>query len=1368
MDKDDKSCGMNPLDTKGLCLLSLDGGGVRGLSTLYILKDIMDRVNRELAEREGVGKRVVKPCDVFDLIAGTSTGGLIAIMLGRLKMDVDQCIKEYESLMDVVFGKRRSRLPVSFRGDTKARFDAKSLQKAVQDVIRRQGQGVDDLLNDKGGSGCRVFVCATAASGSMVVRLRSYDSPIHDPVAPKGVKIYEAALATAAAPSFFDRVALDGSKYVDGALGANNPIEELESEARKIWCGGSDLSQGLSLEGLSKCIVSLGTGKSAHNAKDIKEDIIGLTKTLVKMTTSTDPAEARFRDRWSGHFDEGRAFRFTVRRGLEGVKLHEFGKRSAMIDVTKRYLHDHDVRRDLESCARNLALKQGKADLRLSKTIKDYNLMLQSSVTLVSPSSPPQQIPGICLALGKHTDYTSDGSSSPKPLPPLEKVEVKRYQSIPLMRNENFTGREDTLQALDGMLFKDRFQSRMAIFALGGCGKTQVALEFAWRVLEQYADCSVFWVVVTSSDSINQGYESIARRLGIRSEPGCDIKILVKEYLDGSAFEGRCLLVFDNVDDSKLWEGDKSKPVGIGREGLKRYVPVNRKCSVLVTTRFEKIATAITSTTVNQVSLPPLEQSAAIDMLQKLLPDKLKKEVGWDLRLGELCEKLTYLPLAITQAASFMANTDNVDIAYYIEALDGKSEEDTYELLNEDFEDKGRYEEIENSIASTWLISFERLEKDEPHAALILKTISFLDHKNIPRQLFPAGPSILKQEKAIAALTGYSFLTKRENGNYDMHRLVHLVTNNWVRQSLGSDISVEIENFYTMLDDQIPSISKIVELEAETRMLYTGHLRHVVAGIPGHNWQNIAEQNDVASIYLKLRLVTYLSLFSNDNYGYGSLEMEALSRPLYESSTEILGPEHVVTLGCLYSYILSSCHVAGSFQELSPSMKQSLLTENGFVRSPQEMTDLARFYVQLQERVHGKGSDLYTEALRLLSNCLRHLSQNESDAEKLLRDAIEGFNSPKKDSALTVQYLRSKQDLTSLLRAQGGRDEEALSILKELAPEMEEFYGLHNSATLRVYIKLFLTLSRLKRDEEAWELAKSNEIDPHLVRRVFGLTSDTAMEFTSEIYACIFRVTADYVEGERIARESVMEYKQCLGNEHWRTLESSSFLAAFIYKQGRIAEAEALQRETLEVQERVLGPLERDSLDTARCLIDSLFSLRKLDDAFAGFREKYYPLLQTSGLDPQSSSELLSILGQLFFGLWRTWDTDWNTGRTLEERDDVCQMYLKAELSRPDPSPWDRARAMRYHSLVLHRKPNGHDDSLNVLREAVELVREVDTKDVPPEIRFWNEPNDKLLLVMSAEIEEWEAFMCPDYCVLDQPLPSVEALFLLHQIPGNP
>ena len=72
---------------KPLRILSIDGGGVRGISTLYILKELMGQIAREHAANNPDAPEISPlPCEYFDLICGTSTGGLIALMLGRLRM----------------------------------------------------------------------------------------------------------------------------------------------------------------------------------------------------------------------------------------------------------------------------------------------------------------------------------------------------------------------------------------------------------------------------------------------------------------------------------------------------------------------------------------------------------------------------------------------------------------------------------------------------------------------------------------------------------------------------------------------------------------------------------------------------------------------------------------------------------------------------------------------------------------------------------------------------------------------------------------------------------------------------------------------------------------------------------------------------------------------------------------------------------------------------------------------------------------------------------------------------------------------------------------------------------------------------------
>lgn len=89
-------------------LLFADGGGVRGLSTLLILQGLMSQINksiRDLGDSEDP-HRDVEPHEIFELVAGTSTGGLIAIMLGKLGMTIEECIEAYHELSRTIFGKR--------------------------------------------------------------------------------------------------------------------------------------------------------------------------------------------------------------------------------------------------------------------------------------------------------------------------------------------------------------------------------------------------------------------------------------------------------------------------------------------------------------------------------------------------------------------------------------------------------------------------------------------------------------------------------------------------------------------------------------------------------------------------------------------------------------------------------------------------------------------------------------------------------------------------------------------------------------------------------------------------------------------------------------------------------------------------------------------------------------------------------------------------------------------------------------------------------------------------------------------------------------------------------------------------------------
>ncbi|RYO26426.1 hypothetical protein AA0113_g12484 [Alternaria arborescens] len=338
----------NPLDTTGLCLLSLDGGGVRGLSTLYILQGLMARLNHQ---RQSACLPRVKPCEVFDLIGGTSTGGLIAIMLGRLEMDVDACIASYSELMKTVFEEKSSWLPVSWSGKVKARFDSAKLKCAVEDAISKTDAFSADALNDGKARGCRTFVCATAKETAGITRLRSYTLPDEGEIP---ATIGEAALATSAATGFFDPVSIGARQFVDGALGVNNPVDEVEGEAANIWSPDTG-----DLKPLVKCFVSIGTG---HPGKKALEDNIVkfLSKSLVGIATETEKTERKFIARWAKHYDEKRYFRFNVDQGLQEVGLAEYKEQGRMQAATDEYLRHQGQKFRVRDCVENLQQKQTK------------------------------------------------------------------------------------------------------------------------------------------------------------------------------------------------------------------------------------------------------------------------------------------------------------------------------------------------------------------------------------------------------------------------------------------------------------------------------------------------------------------------------------------------------------------------------------------------------------------------------------------------------------------------------------------------------------------------------------------------------------------------------------------------------------------------------------------------------------------------------------------------------------------------------------------------------------------------------------------------------------------------------------------------
>jgi predicted acylesterase/phospholipase RssA len=135
-----------------LRLLSLDGGGVRGLSSLMVLDDLMENIAQE---EKRIGKRSksdttpLKPCDYFDLIGGTSTGGIIAILLSRLRLDCKQCIGIYTKLAEDIFKHDKSIQLFGVKIPTGgSRFSGAVLERAIKQALIDLNYDPDELMWD--------------------------------------------------------------------------------------------------------------------------------------------------------------------------------------------------------------------------------------------------------------------------------------------------------------------------------------------------------------------------------------------------------------------------------------------------------------------------------------------------------------------------------------------------------------------------------------------------------------------------------------------------------------------------------------------------------------------------------------------------------------------------------------------------------------------------------------------------------------------------------------------------------------------------------------------------------------------------------------------------------------------------------------------------------------------------------------------------------------------------------------------------------------------------------------------------------------------------------------------------------------------
>ena len=296
-----------------LRVLTIDGGGIRGVVPLRILQTL---------EKECGGKRIDQ---VFDLICGTSTGGIIAILLGCLHLNVATCLSIYDKLGSQVFDVNLLRK--GWTGVSEgAAFSGTKMTKLIKQELVLQGFNENLCLSDiEARRGPRVFV--TSSRDGRPFLFRNYDSA-NDANGRSDSFVWEAVRATSAAPLYFPSLTINGVVYCDGGMGCNNPTQVALAEIERMqdWKGRK-----------VGCVVSLGTGLASYRTNS--GSIRGLLRYISNVTTDCENTHALVADMRR----EFQYERFNPGGGVGDYSLSSFENVNAMVLATEAYLGGRDI-----------------------------------------------------------------------------------------------------------------------------------------------------------------------------------------------------------------------------------------------------------------------------------------------------------------------------------------------------------------------------------------------------------------------------------------------------------------------------------------------------------------------------------------------------------------------------------------------------------------------------------------------------------------------------------------------------------------------------------------------------------------------------------------------------------------------------------------------------------------------------------------------------------------------------------------------------------------------------------------------------------------------------------------------------------------
>ena len=334
---------------------------------------------------------------------------------------------------------------------------------------------------------------------------------------------------------------------------------------------------------------------------------------------------------------------------------------------------------------------------------------------------------------------------------------------VPFERNPLFTGRKKFLKILKQMLHEKtlkKYNHRIALYGMGGIGKTQTALEYVYTNRDSYK--RIYWITAVDQASLLSGYRKVAIKAGLKSLLNLKPIDLAEGVLSWLRRERSWLIVIDNLDDITIASGF-----------LPQTGPLQH---TLITTRNPNAA----GIPAEGLEVPLPDTTDSVELLCTLsniaiITNSLESE-----QATHIVQELGYLPLAIEQAAAYVREVAG-DFATFLNNY--------HEIRREIYKwvPQGN-RNYPHSVATTWLMSFHIVRNNNLQATELLRLLSFLNPDGIlvdflqsavdalPNDLQQVVSSPIDLSKALIELEKFSLLKwNRLTKTLVIHRLVQTV-----------------------------------------------------------------------------------------------------------------------------------------------------------------------------------------------------------------------------------------------------------------------------------------------------------------------------------------------------------------------------------------------------------------------------------------------------------------------------------------------------------------------------------------------------------------------------------------------------------------